>query len=217
MANDTYNTCSLRIFIAIANKQSIRFRLKSGLLLPNKKNVLKGLCDQLPTDFCSGPSVINLFLFKRWNWLFRIRIYCITHHFLKRFGKPELKTTISTVLSSRAALSWFRTIILLNGSILIYGLFGTNPTLSYPYNRSAFAIVVSAGFMAIARKLNPNAKSYQILLIGISGVLVQTYFPIDLLIQPIINMPDCCYTQWSTACIINHSPFICDFNDRIPI
>ena len=29
--------------IAIANKQSIRFRLKSGLLLPNKKNVLKGL------------------------------------------------------------------------------------------------------------------------------------------------------------------------------
>ena len=171
--------------IAIANKQSIRFRLKSGLLLPNKKNVSKGLfVISSLLIFVVTLSVIQFVSFQEVELLIPnqdILYYASLSETLWETGiennyfyGSELTEQLSDMVPYHYFIEWFNS--------LIYGLFGTNPTLSYLLiTVPAFAVVVIAGFMAIAHKLNPNAKSYQILLIGISGVLVQTYFPIDLL------------------------------------
>ena len=173
------------LLVAIPNKKSIRFRLNSGLLLPDKKSLLKGsfvLSSVLV--FAAFLSIIQFVSFQEVELLIPnqdILYYASLSETLWETGiennyfyGSELTAQLTGMVPYHYFIEWF--------NALIYGLFGTNPTLSYLLiTVPAFAIVVSAGFMAIARKLNPNAKSYQILLIGISGVLVQTYFPIDLL------------------------------------
>ena len=90
------------------------------------------------------------------------------------FYGSEISDQLTGMVPYHYFLEWF--------NALIYGVFGTNPTISFLLiTIPTFAVVVVFGFMSLVRKFAPSASAWKIILLGMAGLLVQTYFPSSLL------------------------------------
>ena len=90
------------------------------------------------------------------------------------FYGSEVSDQLTGMVPYHYFIEWF--------NALIYGFFGTNPTLSFLLiTIPVFATTVVFGFMSFVRKLTPSASTWKIILLGLAGLLFQTYFPSSLL------------------------------------
>ena len=90
------------------------------------------------------------------------------------FYGSEVSDQLTGMVPYHYFIEWF--------NALIYGFFGTNPTMSLLLiTIPVFATVVVFGFMSFIRKLIPSASALKIILIGLASLLFQTYFPSSLL------------------------------------
>lgn len=88
------------------------------------------------------------------------------------FYGSEITKSLEGLAPYHYFIEWF--------NALIYGIFGTNPTLSFLLiTTPTFALVVVFGFAAIAKKIRPGLQFNTAIMLGVCGLLFQAHLPWD--------------------------------------